>query len=106
MTNVFARRAAELREQGEQMIREADSYACQSWNERMWADGGPIDPSPLVDQAVNGGYGFLEIECSRCRAKRSVDLADPDERRKIATFGCVHHGTKQRRCNALCPMQC
>jgi RNA-directed DNA polymerase len=22
----------------------------------MWADGGPIDPSPTIDQAINGGY--------------------------------------------------
>lgn len=27
----------------------------------MWADGGPIDPLPTVDQAVNGGYSWLEI---------------------------------------------
>lgn len=41
----------------------------------MWADGGPIDPSPTVDQAINGGYTWLEIECSRCKTKRDVDLA-------------------------------
>lgn len=41
----------------------------------MWSDGGPIDPSPTIDQAINGGYGLLEIECSRCRTKRDVDLA-------------------------------
>jgi hypothetical protein len=75
MTQIFAERSAELREQGERLIREADNLACQSWNERMWSDGGPIDPSPTVDQAINGGYPWLEIECSRCRAKRDVDLA-------------------------------
>jgi hypothetical protein len=75
MTTVFARRSDELRAQGEALIREADSLACQSWNERMWSDGGPIDPSPSVEQAINGGFGWLEIECSRCRTKRDVDLA-------------------------------
>lgn len=25
----------------------------------MWADGEPIDPSPTIDQAVNGGYSSL-----------------------------------------------
>jgi len=40
---------------GADLIREADDLACQSWNERMWADGGPIDPSPTIDQAINGG---------------------------------------------------
>jgi hypothetical protein len=29
---------------------------CESWNERMWSDGEPIDPSPTIDQAVNGGF--------------------------------------------------
>jgi hypothetical protein len=75
MTTIYAERAAELRTQGEALIRDADSYACQSFNERLWSDGGPADPSPTVDQAINGGYAFLEIECSRCRAKRDVDLA-------------------------------
>jgi hypothetical protein len=22
----------------------------------MWSDGGPIDPSPTIDQAISGGY--------------------------------------------------
>jgi phage FluMu protein Com len=39
------------------------------------ADGEPIDPSPTIDQAINGGYPWLEIECSRCKTKRDVDLA-------------------------------
>lgn len=75
MTHIFAERSAEKRRQGEALIREADNLACQSWNERMWSDGGPIDPSPTVDQALNGDYGWLEIACSRCKAKRDVDLA-------------------------------
>ena len=31
--------------------------------------------APTVDQAINGGYPWLEIACSRCKAKRDVDLA-------------------------------
>jgi hypothetical protein len=75
MTKIFAERAAEKRREGEALIREADNLACQSWNERMWSDGGPIDPSPAIDQAINGGYRWLEIECSRCKTPRDVDLA-------------------------------
>ena len=56
MTRIFAERSAEKRCEGEALIREADNLACQSWNERMWSDGGPIDPSPAIDQAINGGY--------------------------------------------------
>src|SRR5579871_4042147 len=68
ITTVLARRSAELRAEGEALIRKADCLACESWNEKMWADGGPIDPSPLVDQAINGGFPWLEIECSLARA--------------------------------------
>jgi hypothetical protein len=39
------------------------------------ADGEPVDPSPTVNQAINGGYPWLQIECSRCKAPSPVDLA-------------------------------
>ena len=71
MTRIFAERSAETRREGEALIREADN---RSWNERMWSDGGPIDPSPTIDQAINGGYSWLEIKCSRCLTPRDVDL--------------------------------
>jgi hypothetical protein len=76
MTGILATQSAEARARGEALIRTADRLLCESWNERMWADGEPIDPSPSVDQAINGGYPWLEIECSRCRTKRDVDLAE------------------------------
>lgn len=75
MTSILAGQAAEARAKGEALIRQADKLLCESFNERLWADGGPIDPSPTIDQAVNGGYSWLEIECSRCKAARDVDLA-------------------------------
>jgi phage FluMu protein Com len=33
---------------------------------------------PLADcrQAVNGGYSWLKIECSRCKTRRNVELAE------------------------------
>ena len=55
MTKIFAERSAEKRREGEALIREADNLACQSWNEKMWSDGGPIDPSPTIDQAIRRG---------------------------------------------------
>jgi hypothetical protein len=71
----FCERSAEKRREGEALIREADNLACQSWNEKMWSDGGPIDPSPTIDQATNGGHPWLEIKCSCCQTPRNVDLA-------------------------------
>src|ERR1700694_4873876 len=75
MTHIFAERSAEKRRVGEELIREADNLACQSWNEKMWSDGGPVDPSPTIDQAIKGGFPWLEIKCSRCQTPRDVDLA-------------------------------
>jgi len=57
------------------MIQQADRLLCESWNERMWSDGEPIDPSPTIDQAVNGGFPWLEIRCARCKTSSDVDLA-------------------------------
>ncbi|MGJ4903171.1 hypothetical protein ACQR0V_16520 [Bradyrhizobium sp. HKCCYLS2058] len=74
MTTILAEQAADARAEGEALIRKADKLLCESWNERMWANGGPVDPSPAIDQAISGGYPWLEIECSRCKARRDVDL--------------------------------
>src|SRR6201994_2801733 len=72
MTTVLAQRSAEIRTEGEKLIREADRLLCESWNERMWSDGEPIDPSPTIDQAVNGGFPWLEIQCARCKTASEV----------------------------------
>lgn len=95
VTVMLARQAADLRAKGDALIREADNLDCQSWNERMWADGEPIDPSPTVDQAINGGFPWLEIECSRCRTKRDVDLAAI----KHVETTCIHDLASRLRCD-------
>jgi hypothetical protein len=94
MTSILAQRAGETRAAGEAMIREADDLLCQSWNERMWADGEPVDPSPTVDQAINGGHPWLAIACSRCRKPRTVDLASLPH---VPTT-CVHDLVSRLRC--------
>lgn len=75
MTTILAVQSSEARAKGEALIRQADKLLCESVNERWWSDGGPLDPSPTIDQAINGGYSWLQIECSRCKAARDVDLA-------------------------------
>ena len=69
---MLAAQSADLRGRAEPMLRKADDLLCQSWNERMWRAGEPIDPSPTIDQAINGGYLWLQVECSRCRTPRDV----------------------------------
>ncbi|MEA2918214.1 MAG: hypothetical protein QOJ15_10295 [Bradyrhizobium sp.] len=75
MIGILAERSEEKRRYGEVLIREADNLACQRWNEKMWSDGGPAQPSPTIGQAINGGFPWLEVKCSRCRTPSSVDLA-------------------------------
>jgi hypothetical protein len=55
MARRHTEQSARFREQGEALIHKADNLACQSWNERMWSDGGPADPSPTIGHATNGG---------------------------------------------------
>jgi hypothetical protein len=52
MTGILAERSQEKRRVGEALIREADNLACQSWNEKMWSDGGPAQPSPTIGHTV------------------------------------------------------
>jgi hypothetical protein len=94
MAVMLAQQSEVLRAKGEDIIRRADDLLCQSWNERMWSAGEPIDPSPTIDQAVNGGYPWIEIECSRCKTPRDVDLA---ALRHAATT-CVHDLATRLRC--------
>jgi hypothetical protein len=75
MTTILAAQSAEARAKGEAIIRRADRLLCESWNERMCAEGEPIDPSPTIDQAVNADYRWIQIQCSRCKTARDVDLA-------------------------------
>jgi phage FluMu protein Com len=95
MTNILAAQSADVRAKAETLLQQADRLLCESWNERMWAGGEPIDPSPTIDQAVNGGYSWLEIECSRCKTKRDVDLAAL----RHPPTTCVHDLAGRLRCS-------
>ena len=94
MTNILAAQSAEMRAKAQTMLQQADRLLCESWNERMWSDGGPIDPSATIDQAINGGFAWLEIQCSRCKTPSDVDLAAMKHPR--TTF--VHDLASRLRC--------
>jgi hypothetical protein len=70
MTNILCGALRWVRERGE----ATTSLASRGMN-ACGATAGPIDSSPTIDQAISGGYPWLEIECSRCKAKRDADLA-------------------------------
>jgi phage FluMu protein Com len=94
MTGILEAQSAEMRAKAVTMLQQADRLLCESWNERTWADGEPIDPSPTIAQAINGGFARLEIRCSRCKTLSDVDLAEM--KHPPTTF--VHDLASRLRC--------
>src|ERR1043166_2865968 len=54
--------------------QHADELCCEAWNERMRLLGGPVQPSPSLRAAINGGFAFLRVECNACQQNVWVDL--------------------------------
>jgi hypothetical protein len=54
--------------------KEADRLACQAWNARMLGYQGPAQPSPTIGDALNAGYGYLEVRCLGCETHQTVAL--------------------------------
>ena len=46
--------------------READRAEAYAWSLRMEGFGGPAQLSPTIGQCLNGGYGWMEVECAIC----------------------------------------
>ena len=95
MTNILAAQSAEMRAKAETMLQKADRLLCESWNERMWSGGEPIDPSPTIDQAVNGGFPWLESQCAR--------LQDAERRRPSCNEASTDHVCARPRRPAALP---
>src|SRR5882672_3509846 len=62
-----AERAAEAR-------KEADRLAVEAWNKRMLGFQGPAQPSPTLGDAINAGFGYLEVKCLGCNTHQTVAL--------------------------------
>jgi hypothetical protein len=67
-------RAESARQRAKEAAREADAAECLLWSEQMEGYGGPAQPSPSIRQCLNGGYGWLEVECHRCKTRASIPL--------------------------------
>lgn len=67
-------RAKGARQDADKAIREADRAEAEAWSVRMEGYGGPAQPSPTIAQCLNGGLGWLEVECQRCKTKASIPL--------------------------------
>jgi hypothetical protein len=67
-------RAQGAREAAKKAIREADRAEAEAWSIQMEGYGGPAQPSPTIGQCLNGGLGWLEVECNRCNTRASLPL--------------------------------
>ncbi len=67
-------RAEGVREEAIKAVREADRAEAEAWSIRMEGYGGPAQPSPTIGQCLNGGFGWLEVECNRCKTRASLPL--------------------------------
>jgi hypothetical protein len=73
MTTILSTQSENARAKGEALIRTADPLLCESWNERMWADGKPIDPSPtrrILQSTFSSGIST--VGASRSRPHRAA----------------------------------
>jgi hypothetical protein len=67
-------RAEGAKQAATKAIREADRAEAEAWSLRMEGYGGPAQPSPTIGQCLNGGLGWLEVECKRCKTRASLPL--------------------------------
>ena len=69
-------RAQAAREDAQKAIREADRATAEAWSLRMEGYGRPAQPSPTIEQCLNGGLGWLEVECNRCKIRASLSIIE------------------------------
>jgi len=67
-------RAPGARKAAQKANREADRADAEAWSVRMEGYVGPAQPSPTIGQCLNGGLGWLEVECNRCKTRASLPL--------------------------------
>lgn len=69
--------SASVRAQAERAAaarKDADRLTCEAWNTRMLGFRGPAPPSPAIGDALNAGYGYLEVKCLGCSTHQTVAL--------------------------------
>ena len=61
-------------ERAKEARKVADRLAVKVWNDRMLGYQGPAQPSPTIGDALNAGYGYLEVRCLGCDTHQTVAL--------------------------------
>ena len=67
--------AESARQRATEAMREADRAEAFAWSIRMEGYGGLAQPSPTIAQCLNGGLGWLEVECNCCKTRASLPLS-------------------------------
>src|SRR5690242_5968537 len=93
-TNTSRPRARETR-------KEVDRLSVDAWNKRMLAFKRPAQPSPTLGEALNAGYGDLEVRCLGCDTNTTVAL-DVIPRPKATP---IHELERRMRCQGCSPVR-
>jgi hypothetical protein len=93
-------RADAARQEARKAARAADRAEAEAWSVRMEGYGGPAQPSPTIGQCLNGGYGWLEIECCRCKSRASLPL-DAIRRARDTPIWKLEPSFRCRSCGTL-----
>ena len=67
-------RAEGARKRAAEAAHEADRADAEAWSIQMEGYGGPARPAPIIGQCLNVGYGWLEVDCNRCKTRASIPL--------------------------------
>jgi hypothetical protein len=78
----------------------ADRLAVEAWNKRMLGFQGPAQPSPTLGDALNAGFGYLEVKCLGCNTHQTVAL-DIVRRPKATPVHELERYMRCRRCSEV-----
>lgn len=79
----------------------ADREACKAWNYRMLGYKGPAQPSPMLGDALNAGYRFLEVRCLGCDTNQTVDLTTIRRPKDITPIHELERAMRCKDCSQL-----
>jgi len=80
--------------------KDADRVACDAWNKRMLGYQGSAQPSPTIGDALNAGYGYLEVRRLGCDTHQTVAL-DIVRRPKTTPIHELERYMRCRDCSQL-----
>ncbi len=81
--------------------RKADALACEAWTKRMLGYGGPAQPSPMLGDALNAGYRYLEVKCQGCELHSTVDLTIIRRPKETTPIHELERAMRCKDCSAM-----